>query len=260
MLKFSPANRKTKALYQVADIAPFLGKTRKVYSLDITSGESCPGAKLCKSRVVARQDDPTRFTILDGPHCEFRCFSASQEVLYGHTRIMRRHNFDCLRKMRGWKQCRDLLANTLPPDIGVLRFHVAGDFFKLSYLRGALALAERRPDILFYSYSKSLRFFEGIDMADPANGVVTDNFRITASKGGHYDHLIGKLGLREARVVLSEEEAEMASLPIDHNDSHASSIGGSFAVLIHGTQPAGSKASVAKRRLKGKGSYGKSSK
>jgi hypothetical protein len=154
--------------------------------------------------------------------------------------------------MRGWEKCRDLILISLPANIGVLRFHVSGDFFKLAYLRGAIEVAKARPDVLFYAYTKSLHL---IDQLYKAGISLPANFIVTASEGGKYDHLINTLGLRTAVVVHSEDEAKEQGLPIDHDDSHAATPGGSFALLIHGTQPKGSEASKALSALRGKGSY-----
>ena len=52
---------------------------------------------------------------------------------------------------------------------------------------------------------------------------------------------------------MSEEEATMANLEIDHDDSHAHEGKESFALLIHGQQKAGSKASLAQKALRQKG-------
>ena len=61
-------------------------------------------------------------------------------------------------------------------------------------------------------------------------------------------------GLKEARVVFSESEAAELGLAIDHDDSHAvENNGQSFALLLHGTQPAGSEASKALQALKASG-------
>jgi len=86
---------------------------------------------------------------------------------------------------------------------------------------------------------------------------------MTASRGGRLDHLIDQYNLREAKVVFSEAEAEALGYDIDHDDSHAarpSLADQSFALLIHGQQPAGSDASAAIKELKKnnvKFSYGK---
>jgi hypothetical protein len=100
---------------------------------------------------------------------------------------------------------------------------------------------------LFYAYTKSLPFLVGMTLPS--------NFIVTVSRGGKHDHLIEGLGIRESVVVYSEKEAEEKGLPIDHDDTHAATHGGSFALLIHGTQPAGSDAGKALSALKGKGSY-----
>ena len=56
-----------------------------------------------------------------------------------------------------------------------------------------------------------------------------------------------------AEDVYSEAEAEKSGLEIDHDDYHAAFGKKSFALLIHGTQPAKSAASQAVQELKRKG-------
>lgn len=251
MLKFSEANAKTKSLYDVPELRPYLDG-RKVYSLDMLSGWSCPGAKDCLAKVI---NDMGKRKLVDGPETKFRCFSASQEVVYTNTYKLRRHNFDLVKSMRGVNQIRSRMMLDIPKDCGVLRYHVAGDFFKLPYLQAAVQVAELRPDILFYGYTKSLNFLQSVDCLQPEIGLIRENFLLTGSRGGRYDSLLEVVGLREARVVFSEDEAASLDLEIDHDDSHAATVGGSFALLLHGVQPKGSEAAAALRELKGKGSY-----
>ena len=52
MVKFSTANAKLKALYDVPELQRWLENRRKVYSFDLLSGWSCPYAKDCLSKVV----------------------------------------------------------------------------------------------------------------------------------------------------------------------------------------------------------------
>jgi len=82
------------------------------------------------------------------------------------------------------------------------------------------------------------------------------NLVLTASRGGKYDRLIKQHNLREAVIVFSEEEAKQKKLTIDHDDSHAMQSGKSFALLLHGAQPAGSVASKALSALRKKGIKG----
>jgi len=239
MLKFSNENSKTKKLRKIAELQGYLANRRKIYSLDLLSGWSCPGALKCMSKVVI-SDGKRR--IRDGKCTEFRCFSASQEVLFPALYNLRKHNFDILKKMRGVRQCTEMMESSLPPNLGILRYHVGGGFFKQAYFDAAVEVARNHPNRLFYAYIKNLKVLESHKMEDPSNGVLLPNFRITASRGGKYDELIKPLNMREAVVINYDYEATME---IDDDDSHAATMGGSFNLLIHGTQPAGSIASTA---------------
>lgn len=244
-LKFSKANAKTERLAQLPELAQYLPKGRKVYSLDLPAGYTCPGAKDCLSKCVDGK-------IVDGPDCKFRCFSASQEATYPAVHRLRCHNFELLRSCQSIVTIRELLLASLPKNAGIVRYHVSGDFFKRQYLEAAVMVAEIRTDILFYAYTKSLHFIGGIYSKDLSQGIVRNNFLLTASKGGRCDELINETGMRSATVIFSETDTE---LPIDHDDSHAATVGGSFALLLHGVQPKGTVAAKAWQVLKkaGKG-------
>lgn len=258
MLKFSEANAKTKNLANVRGLRRNLKGGRKVYSMDLTSGVTCPGAKDCHS--WAKVDPQTgKAKIFDGPHCRFRCFSASQEVLFPNVRNLREHNRGEIMAAKYPGQIAKLILDSLPSDAGIVRLHVGGDVFSQAYMNALPLVAWQRLDVRFYFYTKSLHFLAETIKDHPwANlkmGYILPNLLVTASAGGKYDHLIGELGIRQARVVFSEQEAADLGLAIDHDDSHAACKGGDFALLIHGTQPKGSDAAVALSALKGKGSY-----
>ena len=241
---FSPENAKTKALRPLA-------RGGQVYSLDLPAGYTCPGAKVCKSRAVPQPGGSRK--ILDGPQCQFRCFAASAEALRTAVWNKRQRNLAAIRGCRTPHQVCRLLLSHLPGDARIVRLHVSGDFFNRRYLEGVMMAAKRTTHIRWYAYTKSLHLFEGVPMQDPKNGVVFDNFFLTASRGGRYDHLIEGLGLRTAEVVFSETEAQQRGLQIDHTDEHAAQPGGSFALLIHGVQPRGSEAAKAWRKVMANG-------
>lgn len=251
MLKFSKANAKIHALSQVETLKPFLANKRKVYSLDILSGWSCPFAQDCLSKVVVTDG---KRKVVDGPQTQFRCFSASQEGLFTNVYNSRKANFEKLRDCKGnvgdmaW-----LIHSSLPKDTGIVRIHVAGDFFSPAYFEAWAIVASQNPSILFYAYTKSIPYWVRLQAEW---GGLPSNFVLTASRGGRCDNLIDEHGLRCVEVVLSEAAA--GSLPIDHDDSHAARPDmrdENFALLIHGTQPAGSEAAKAVKALKGVGSY-----
>ena len=249
MLKYSPANAKTEALKEVDELKPFLYE-RKIYSLDLISGYSCPSAKACLSKAVV--DENGKRHIEDGKDNEFRCFSASQEVQYTNVYNLRKHNFDLLRQPNTHMDL--LLMDSMPKDTGIVRIHVAGDFFSPEYMWAWWLTASENPDKLFYAYTKSLRYW--IDVVNEMP--ILHNLVLTASYGGRDDHMIAEHNLRSAKVVYSESEANILGLDIDSDDSHAaipSMCNKDFALLIHGIQPKGSEAGKALAALKGKGSY-----
>ena len=250
MLKYSEQNAKTKNLRNVAALSPYLDGKRNIYSLDLLSGIACPGAKDCKSMAVVGADG--RKTIKDGPATLFRCFSASQEVLLPALYNLRKSNLDQLQACGNDTRAMGcLLEEALPRNAGIVRIHVGGDMFSLAYLRAWHVMAAAYPKILFYFYTKSLHFLrvlfnEGL-CKDLSKGIIRDNLLVTASYGGVFDRFIPELGIRTAMVVYDTN----VTLPIDHNDSHAATPGGDFALLIHGTQPKGSKAGAALSILRG---------
>ena len=250
MLKFSPANAKTKNLQSLSALSSYLTKGKKVYSLDLLSGWSCPGAKDCLAKVYITNGVRS---LKDGPDTLFRCFSASQEVAYPNVYNLRKHNFDLLKSLNGEFSICNMILMSMPENAGIIRYHVGGEFFNMAYLKAAVLAAEVRPDVLFYAYTKSLHLLENINCENLRAGIIRPNFLITGSRGGKYDHLIPVLGIRTANVINAENEA--GKLPIDHDDSHAATAGGNFALLLHGVQPKGSVASKALQLLKGKGSY-----
>lgn len=244
MIRFSKANAKIEALYDVEELQVYLTGKRKVYSLDLLSGWSCPFAEACLSRAVVGEDN--RRKIKDGAKTEFRCFSASQEVQYNDVYDLRNNNFEALRYLSE-DEMYDMLSQYLPKDAGIVRIHVAGDFFNRAYMRAWIRVAIANPNTLFYAYTKSLRYW--LELRD----TMPDNFILTASRGGRDDNLISEHNLREARVIFSETEAYNMGLEIDHTDEHAcrpSLRNQSFALLIHGTQPKGSDAAIALQTLK----------
>lgn len=231
-LYFSEANAKLSKLAQ---------KTGgKVYSLDLPAGYTCPFALQCKSRAVYTEG---KGKIVDGPKCVFRCYAASQETLYPLTYNKRMSNWDIL---RGLSQSAmvDVICSSIPAKATIVRLHSSGDFFSQKYFRAILEVCRRNPHILFYAYTKAVKWWVAhFDKIPP-------NLRLTASRGGKDDSLIDFFQLKSCKVVYSTYEARKLGLPIDINDSHAALSHNSFAVVIHGTQPKGTRgAKVWQRKI-----------
>ena len=241
MVKFSPANTKLKRLYQIEELAPFLLRKRKIYSFDLLSGHSCPFADKCLSKAVVTENGRR---IQDGPNTEFRCYSASQEVIFTGVYNLRKENFDALRG-KSKQEMFSRLEAALPKNAGIIRLHSSGEFFSQDYFDAWLALAICNPDILFYAYTKSLPYWVN------RISMIPDNFILTASRGGRRDDMIDKYDLRSVKVVFHPDEA--GGLEIDHTDEHAcrpSLKNQDFALILHGVQKGNSAASSAIQRLK----------
>jgi len=67
-----------------------------------------------------------------------------------------------------------------------VRIHDSGDFFSREYLEGWRRIAKRRPDILFYAYTKE------VGMLKDAGVMRHSNLLICYSMGGKQDHLVDK--------------------------------------------------------------------
>jgi hypothetical protein len=234
------------------------------YNFNLPAGFTCPFASKCLSKA-----DPTTGKLTDGPNIDFRCSAAGEEARYPPTRAQRWSNFEALKAigLDNVPKMADAIVqainHNLPRSHRTFRLHASGDFFNKNYLKAWIEVARRMPDITFYTYTKSIPYIL-------ENLPLPNNFLVTVSKGGQQDALIDRNGLKFSVVVFSEEEAanyvwhdksgkQHVGLEIDHDDSHAWKDDKPFALLIHGTQPAGSPASKAKSALAGKGSYGKSS-
>lgn len=219
---------------------------KSIHILSLLAGWSCPGADECKSKAVETLDG---LKIRDGKNTKFRCYAASQEVLFKKTYAAHRANFDVL-KGKKKSDLVKLIKDSLPKKAKIIRLHASGDFFSQRYFDAWIEVAKDNPSVIFYAYTKSLQYWV------KRLGNIPSNLVLTASFGGKYDELINLHNLRYARVVFSEAEAKAAGLEIDKDDSHAIKNGPSFALLLHGVQPKGTEASKALVKLKKAGKTG----
>jgi hypothetical protein len=223
LLKFQQGNAK-------------LGKN--IFTFSLPAGHSCPFANDCLSKA-----DKLTGKLTDGPNTQFRCFAASSEAVYPNVRLARWHNFDLLKKLTT-NEASNLIIESLPKKANIVRVHVSGDFFNESYFLAWLQVAKLKPNVLFYAYTKSLVYWVNYIKEIP------DNLVLNASEGGKLDAQILEHRLKFAKVVYSPEEADKLGLLIDHTDEAAYKTKESFALLIHGQQPKGSKASQSIKDLK----------
>ena len=201
--------------------------------------------------------------ITDGSNTLYRCYAATQEARNVHIRKKRWSNYLQLKQAGSVEQMNALLYDSLMPKYDkyyenhsqypIVRAHIGGEFFNKHYFEAWLELATQLP-YKVYAYTKAIPLWSHYHSDIP------DNFELNGSLGGKYDNELVSGDFKTAMVVYSPEEAVELGLEIDHDDSHAYNKGPSFALLLHGTQPAGSEASLAKSALQKRGwnGYGKS--
>lgn len=240
------------------------GKLKNRLIFNIPAGYACPNAGVCKTmadRVTGKIMDLPQFTGTEAD--EFRCFAAMAETR-PTVREARWHNWDLLREAMYMDGDQVVLLHDLinlslmvQPDKDLIRIHESGDFWTEIYMKAWIMVAQGRPKQKFYAYTKSLGMW--LNLKD----IIPSNFYLTASVGGTLDYLIPKypkVFQRVAHVVYTEEDAAAQGLEIDHDDSHC--LGNKpFALLVHGSQRAGSDAMKALTQRKKEGSfigYGKS--
>lgn len=214
-------------------------KKRLINTFSLPSGYACPGAKDCLSK-ANRQTGK----ITDGKEIKYRCFSAQEEAFKSSMRAARWRNFEILKEHPDTLCMAGKIVSALPLTTDITRIHIGGDYYNQEYFDAWLVAARLRPNMLFYSYTKSLNYWVNRIKQIPSN------FSLVASRGGKHDHLIEEYNLCSAKVVYHPDAADALSLEIDHDDTHAMRATESFALLIHGVQPKGSVMAEAIKTLK----------
>jgi hypothetical protein len=227
---------------------------RLIFSLP--AGYTCPGAGVCKTfadRVTGEIRDLPQLngTIAD----EYRCFAAMAETR-PNVRDARWYNWDLIKEtMYATEDQLGALTKLIDesldaqPKLDLCRVHESGDFWTDLYMKAWFSAARNHTNCKFYAFTKSLSMWLNL------KNFIPNNMYLTASVGGTLDSMIpGNLDTfkRVAYVVYTEQQAAEANLEIDHDDSHC--FGDKpFALLVHGSQRAGSLASqaIAQRKKDG---------
>jgi len=247
LLKFQPFRDNAKLRETLREFARLTGNAdARGYSFSIPSGYTC--GKVAKECLTYAH--PKTGKLSRGKDSIYYCFSAVSESYSPEARAARWGNLSLLKKLWNYTgsdhiDIANLILEALPVNADLVRVHVGGEFprseFGKAYMRGWFHVARSRPDARLYAYTKNVQTYLDVRDEQPAN------FNMTMSRGGLHDHLIDIHNLKNARVIFHESESDG---PIDHNDINAVFGDHSFNLLLHGSQPAGSDASAAIKRLK----------
>ena len=140
------------------------------------SGKStCPFAGGCQKYCYAQKGNYTRFPIV-------------QELMEQKYLLSKQNNFNTL--------MNEEIAKKKPTHV---RIHDSGDFYSPEYLNKWITIAKQNKDVIFYAYTKSIKFFtEGL--------TVPTNLKIIFSEGSKIDSLIDVNKHRHARIFKTVEE------------------------------------------------------
>tara|TARA_R110000796_G_scaffold98092_1_gene205477 strand:- start:5528 stop:6559 length:1032 start_codon:yes stop_codon:yes gene_type:complete len=219
--------------------------------LSLPAGYTCPMATVCKNFAAkpgTKFSDGT--SLKGGPEREFMCYAARQQAQYSRTAGKAAFsNLQLLQeagKAGGIDAMADLIINSIQHHgfntSKVFRIHEGGDFFSSDYMKAWIKVANHFTSTIFYTHTTSINFWLS------NKGSIPRNMKLIASVDKNNEELIMKNNLRFAKVVYSVEEAQELGIKIDYDDSIAAFEDESFALLIHGQQPAGSDAGKAVSR------------
>lgn len=200
--RLSLNNKKIRAL---ATMLGLYDKTTprlvEVASFGLPAGYTCPAASLCHSRVNVHTGK-----IID--YGEFRCYAAKLECGFPTLRRLHAANLKALARLKTVEQITAALLAMLDnyPSLKVLRVHDSGDFFSQNYYAAWVAVAQARPDIIFFGYTKVLAY--AVDEAVP------DNWHFVYSYGGLQDTAAIKVNAIGSTVVQDEQQAAELGLPV----------------------------------------------
>lgn len=239
---------KTDCVLTFGDTNVKMKKLGVVY-FSLPAGYTCPFADICKSFAHKTGGKfSNNLSIRDDG--DIRCYAASSEMRFPGTREKRWKNMDLLNEFG-----KDVIGLTKLIEtsmkyyeieknkISILRIHESGDFFTQEYFDAWMNVAKKRPDVLFYCYTKAIPFVVA------RKNEIPRNFRIVGSVGGKEDELLfANPWIRKAHIVNTIDDAMRMKLNIDINDFLAIGSEVDYALLLHGGQQKGTK--LAKQTLK----------
>ena len=109
----------------------------------------------------------------------------------------------------------------------ILAIHDSGDFYSVKYLAKWIQIAEYNKEVIFYAYTKSIKFFvDGL--------LVPDNMKIIFSEGSKTDELINAREHRHARIFKTSEALNAAGyIDASENDLQAITDNKKVGLIFH---------------------------
>ena len=171
---------------------------------------TCPFAAACVKYCYAQKGNYTRFPIV-------------QELMEKKYEISKQNNFNSL-----------MNAEIKKKKATHVRIHDSGDFYSIKYLQKWIQIAEFNPSIIFYAYTKSIKFFVNDLFPDTDTLLLPDNMKIIFSEGSKTDELINAREHRHARIFKTSEELNAAGyIDASSNDLKAITDNKKVGLIFH---------------------------
>ena len=166
-----------------------------VYEWNLPTGHTCPFALECLVKV---NKETGKF---ENKSRDYRCYSANSER-FPAVRNHRWNNYEYVKN--GNKPI-------LPKGCNAVRIHASGDFFNQSYFDMWVEIANENPNVEFWAYTKSLKYW-----VNKINEI-PNNLTLTASRGGRNDELINKYNLKNVTIIKQKENIDENLIDINDN-------------------------------------------
>ena len=171
---------------------------------------TCPFADACVKYCYAQKGNYTRFPIV-------------QELMEKKYEISKQNNFNSL-----------MNAEIKKKKATHIRIHDSGDFYSVKYLQKWIQIAEFNPSIIFYAYTKSIKFFVNDLFTDTDTLLLPDNMKIIFSEGSKTDELINAREHRHARIFKTSEELNASGyIDASENDLQAITENKKVGLIFH---------------------------
>ena len=171
---------------------------------------TCPFAAACVKYCYAQKGNYTRFPIV-------------QELMEKKYEISKQPNFNSLMN----EEIKKKKATHI-------RIHDSGDFYSVKYLQKWVQIAEFNPSIIFYAYTKSIKFFVNDLFPNTDTLALPDNMKIIFSEGSKTDNLINAREHRHARIFKTSEELNAAGyIDASSNDLKAITENKKVGLIFH---------------------------
>mgnify|MGYP003631877306 CR=1 FL=1 len=115
-----------------------------------------------------------------------------------------------------------------------VRIHDSGDFYSPEYLNKWVTIAKQNKDVIFYAYTKSIKFFVNDLFPDTDTLLLPKNMKIIFSEGSKTDELINAREHRHARIFKTSEELNAAGyIDASENDLKAITDNKKVGLIFH---------------------------